>query len=378
MKKKQVFVDGYFEKNLGDDLFLLILLNRYRNNDFVAWIPEEYEKFIKINEIKNLTIQYSRFRLLERIFNKIFCKLNIQYKSFIALKYNVNVIISGSIYMENKWNSKINPGNQYGKFHKNYKKIKRYLLGNNFGPYQTEQYKNKYVNYFNECEDICFRDYYSYNLFAGNCKNVRYAPDIILGLNKNIFNYENIIKQKYIVISVINTKKRKDLSDYTEIYSNMLIEIANYYTEQDYKVIFMSFCDKEGDREFIDNLYEKNSLNRKNYIEVFSYDFDIKKSLSIINFAECVIATRFHAMILGWVFNIPTVPIVYSNKMQNVIDDFKFEGIYYDIKNLKSFEIKKFANLSRNTINNIDFYKKESNNHFNMLDKILFNNSKKY
>lgn len=43
---------------------------------------------------------------------------------------------------------------------------KFYILGANFGPYKTEEYRNKLASIFNNVQDICFRDKYSYNLFS--------------------------------------------------------------------------------------------------------------------------------------------------------------------------------------------------------------------
>ena len=44
-------------------------------------------------------------------------------------------------------------------------------------------------------------------------------------------------------------------------------------------------------------------------------------------------ATRFHATILGALFGIPTIPIIYSDKTQHVLDDIGWLGDTLDLRN---------------------------------------------
>ena len=47
-----------------------------------------------------------------------------------------------------------------------------------------------------------------------------------------------------------------------------------------------------------------------------------------------MIAIRFHSAILSDIYKIPFLPIVYSNKMQNLLDDMNFKGRSIDLNNL--------------------------------------------
>ena len=53
-----------------------------------------------------------------------------------------------------------------------------FVLGANFGPYHTEEYRSAMDKVYTKLKDICFRDTYSKNLFADN-DHVRQAPDIL-------------------------------------------------------------------------------------------------------------------------------------------------------------------------------------------------------
>ena len=57
-------------------------------------------------------------------------------------------------------------------------------------------------------------------------------------------------------------------------------------------------------------------------------------------------------MILGWVFNKPVLPIVYSSKMTNVINDIEFNGLYIDFENLESIDTEEvLKSIYNNKVN---------------------------
>ena len=77
-------------------------------------------------------------------------------------------------------------------------------------------------------------------------------------------------------------------------------------------------------------------------------------------------------MVLGMVAKVPVFPIVYSNKTRNVLDDINFEGNYADLRDKESltYENAKY-NLEMNYKVNIDEMKKNADQHFMKLDKML-------
>ena len=58
-----------------------------------------------------------------------------------------------------------------------------YILGANFGPYETESYRVLVQEYLAKAEDVCFRDEWSKEKFP-ELSNIRFAPDIVLGIKK--------------------------------------------------------------------------------------------------------------------------------------------------------------------------------------------------
>jgi colanic acid/amylovoran biosynthesis protein len=52
MGKEKVVVKGYFKKNLGDDLFLKILAEKYPEVDFEVYTKTNYENVFENKNIK--------------------------------------------------------------------------------------------------------------------------------------------------------------------------------------------------------------------------------------------------------------------------------------------------------------------------------------
>jgi len=52
--------------------------------------------------------------------------------------------------------------------------------------------------------------------------------------------------------------------------------------------------------------------------------------------ADFVIAGRYHSMIVSWLFNTKCIPICYSPKMINVINDLNSGSLFYSLEEINS------------------------------------------
>lgn len=355
---KKILVYAYNEVNLGDDLFLKILFDRYPN---VEWIvPNSKKTYKKIFRYKNVKIK--PITLISRAINK-FNKIT-KYKFMI--KYDAVVFIGGSIFIEGDfWND------QY-KFRKSIiEKFNRcdkpiFIIGSNFGPYKSEEFLDCYKKLLEKCTDICFREKYSYKLFK-EFNNVRLEPDIVFSMKNKIVNK----KSKSIGVSLIDLSKRKELKKYNNLYLNKIKEIIAEAINLEYKITLFSFCESEGDNIAIDNLItilEKENLNK---VEVVSYSGDINLFLNKFASMENIIATRFHSLILSQIFNQGVYPIVYSNKTYNVLSDLMLDKEYIFIKDIEKLNSKHVINnIANNKITDKKIFK-EAKNQFKGLDKYV-------
>lgn len=322
--------------------------------------------------MKYLSNDSLKIRAIFKIFNtvrKIFKIDKLGYEEYVNLqlskKCEEHVLITGSYFMEpeigkSEVKRKINNDKKLMELHP-------YILGCNFGPYFSELFYDEYKKMFLMAKSICFRDSYSYELFK-DLNNVSWAPDVVFNLNT-----ENTLSGDYYVISVINLKKddnEKSLS-YYELYVQKIAEIIIELKRINKKIVLMSFCDDQGDLKTIKDIL--SLLQNKDNIEVVSYNsLYMEKSLAIISKCKAIIATRFHAMILGFLYKKPTFPIIYNQKMKYVLKDLNYDKEFIDIKNLDKLEIKKVID-TLNDKNVFDITKTviDAKNQFKDLDKIF-------
>lgn len=359
---KRVYIYAYAQMNLGDDLFIKILCDRYPHTKFYIMSNKKYS--ISFNEIDNLTV-INNIPVIDGAIKRTALNVSVNnlLRRLISFYCDATVTIGGSIFQEKSgWKNKLNV------FQKRLiNKKKHYIIGSNFGPYKDNQYYEKYKSAFKAITDICFRDSHSYNLFS-DLPNVRYEADVVFQYSYEKIDYQN----KQVVISVIGLKNRDNLKMYENSYQEKIIELSRYFVKQGFSVYLMGFCEKEGDDVALSDIYSKLSYNEKDSIKKYSYQGDIDKALKLIQESQYILATRFHSMILGWVFNKPVYPIVYNDKITNVLDDIGFQGSYVKIKEISTIQAEDvYNNLTTSKPLNINQQIISSKNQFKMLDEFL-------
>ncbi len=336
----QIYLNAYLEKNFGDDLFVKILVDRYKNHTFYA-ISNSYQSK------DNLQIYKNTLKM------KILNKLELKEKVYIDSK-DISVSIGGSMYIEGLSpieRKKIYGNNPY------------YILGSNFGPYKTEEFYKKGYELFKNAEDVCVRDKYTYNLFK-ELPNVRYAPDIVFTLDTSKIN---ISEEKKVIISVIDCENKLD-KQYQEKYENMIKEMIQFFVDNGYKVGLMSFCKRENDEIAIERILNSINEDIKQKVEKYFYDGNVEEALDYIAQSQIVVGTRFHANILGLLLGKTVIPVIYSNKTTEFLRDIQFEGKAIDIKGDCKFNL---------TLDDLKYKKdvtkeiEKAQEQFKALDKLL-------
>lgn len=358
---KKVFLYSYTELNLGDDLFIKIICDRYYEHKFYILSDFRYIKAFK--KIKNLIV-IPLIPKLAGLLNKINFNFffNHELAALISKRCDVVVNIGGSIFIQSKDINK-----EIVLYKKRIIKNKPYfIIGSNFGPYCNENYLLEYKKIFSKVNDVCFREKYSYELFS-DLNNVRYESDIVFSLKLPLIN-----KKKQVTISVIDLSFRETLKQYEKAYINKLAKICNQFVNSGYDVFLMSFCEKEGDMLAINKILSILDKRIRNNIKIHNYKGNLNKSILIINESRYIIATRFHAMILGWISNSVVYPLIYSNKSLNVIADLKFQGDYLLIENVEELSSRKILDYFESS-KSISITKQNisANKQFYYLDKFM-------
>ena len=349
---KKCYLKIYLNHNLGDDLFAKIISERYPNTKFIATSYNGQK-----SDFKNIKVIKSfGFRAVNKIF-KIITHKKLTIEKILAKKYRKAVVLSGSSFIEGKSDNydELSESQQY------------YIIGTNFGPYKTNEYVEYCKNVFKKAKYVCFRDKKSYNLFKDIGNNITYAPDIVFSLDTTNVK---ITDNKKVVFSIIDCK-RKIGEEYQEKYEKAMIELTKYFIDKGYKITYMSFCKKENDEEAINRIEEKIPNEIKEKIENYFYDGNIEEALNVLGDSQIIIGSRFHANILGLILNKTIIPVIYSNKTTEVLDDINFRGKRIDIKNIYKFNLEDFSDNDINYKLDVSKEKIGAEKHFSGLDKVL-------
>ena len=353
--KSIIGVRFYSALNLGDDLFIYILSRRYGENNILTYnqkIPSSLDKIYVLPRYK-----YIFFRALEKITRKNFLDI------WLSRSSEIYVYIGGSIFIENnnlqKWEEET-------RFYRDLS-IPYYILGSNFGPYKNPKFVGIVRDIVSGAQDVCFRDKASYELFR-DIPSVRVATDIAFTLNTGMF--ESVPKQtKTVIISVIDAYSRFDRVT-ADGYEREIVNLSRQLVKDGYKVTLMSFCKYEGDEIAAQRILGKMGKKLQESVSSYSYTGDINEALGVLSRSEIIVASRFHAAVLGLVFGKKILPIVYSDKTLNILRDLDFDGPIFDIREIDKLSGRKF-DISNLKSNDVSRQKKLAEKQFQELDKIL-------
>lgn len=350
----KILVSAYLNSNLGDDLFVYYLVKRYPQCIFY-FDPEFNKRLAFLKDLNNVKYSSNVRKIVRKIFNKISKK----YLMCFIKQVDALVKIGGSIFIEYDGWEENWPQNENKPF---------FVLGTNFGPYENDSFKSLVEKKLRQTCDCCFRDNKSYQLFS-HLSNVRVASDILFGFKEYLNNKK---KSKRIGINLISLENRKELSKYSKKYYEGIARLSDLLQKKGFEVCLVGFCVNEGDKDAI------NIVSKLARIEVKSiiYDGELFEFLEAFQEFEYIVATRLHAMVLGWSMGKKVFPLVYSNKQINIMSDIS-ESIKY--KNIIEFceeDAETIACIIENiSVLDVEKEKNNSNSQFLWLDKFVNSHS---
>lgn len=362
---KKIFLYAYDKQNLGDDLFVHTITKRYPGIQFYMWSDRENRKTFQ--SLPNLNV-LDKDGSLVRVLNWLRPSFVSCYRAWLENRCRAVVYIGGSIFMEYENWEQILTWWEYEAKNRPF-----YIMGANFGPNQSEEYRNKLAAVFRDTKDVCFRDRYSYEKFH-EVPTVRYAPDIL-------FSYPMPhvpVVEKQLFVSPIDCSFRGEgkngLSACSESYISTLSGLLKCYLNDGYRLVLSSFCHAEGDDRAVNKIIETLPFGKEDpRVKILSYDgTNVDELTTAIAESEYVIATRFHATILALAAGRPVFPIVYSDKTIHVLEDIGFQGNYADLRRMEpiSYGFSKM-NLTHSQVLNNEDISERAQKHFLKLNDLL-------
>lgn len=375
----KILLKTYPELNLGDDLFLKIILERYPNVHFKMLAnKKQYGSFLSTYRNLDIIDRLEHISLFDRLILRTCISFKISnslqekiYKRFIKKQYgtafhdsDLFVTIGGSMFIENSTDRVNKNIIFYDVINEYFAHKPKFYLGCNFGPYYSENFLNSFKNIFKQSQDLSFREQASKDIL--NIEDIRINPDIVFCM-ENI--YTKTKKEKSVGFVLVDprikkTDKKIDYKSYIESFKS----IVDFYLRKNYSIHFFSFCKTENDEAVINDILDNNNTNSA--IELILYNGDINTFLEKYSAVEAIYCGRFHSMILSMIFNQKILPIIYGEKMTNILPDVSFKGTFIDISNIeKDVEVyHKYLYENEYDINELP---QKANHHFINLDQLI-------
>lgn len=364
-RMKKIFVDVYLRFNLGDDLFLDILAKKYTDCEFtVNYLGKDYDQFI--------SLYTNVYRRKYTVFHKIGQRLNIKDSitnyDDIAKEHDALLFIGGSIFREESYHNSLYKDRMslVQEFKKRNKPV--FILGANFGPFETKRFLEDYRSFFELCDDICFRDLYSYELFK-ELPQVRYAPDIVFQMK--VDEYRREFSGTKVGISVIDVRHKAGLSHYYKDYIDSTIQTIELLVDKGYQCCLMSFCEEEGDSKVINEIMPFLSPQARSNVTIYEYKGDLKEAINLIASFKLLIGARFHANILALLLGIGIMPIIYNQKTTNMLNDIKLNSIKINMDDLHLQYEEHIINKSFSNKTNLEYISKQAEKQFQKLSEFI-------
>ncbi|MEI4828898.1 polysaccharide pyruvyl transferase family protein [Bacillus sp. FJAT-53711] len=362
---KKIFVDIYLQFNLGDDLFLDILAKKYPNCEFtINYLGKNYDSFIS----RYSNINRRKYTLFNKIGQRLKISDSITNYDEVAEEHDALLFIGGSIFREEEYHHSLYQDRT--KIVREFKKRDKpiFILGANFGPFETEQFLNDYKKFFELCDDVCFRDLYSYELFK-NLSQVRYAPDIVFQMN--VDKYKELRNKNSVGFSIIDVRHKKGLSNYYDDYIASTVKSIELLVNRGHDCCLMSFCEQEGDLQIINTIKSFLSPEILKNVSVYNYKGNLKEAINLIASFKLLVAARFHANIIALLLGIGVMPIIYSPKTTNMLKDINFDDTLVNMEELYLQYDENIINRAFNNKINLESISSDAKKQFKKLSEFL-------
>lgn len=347
--KGKILLQFYSCKNFGDDMFVRVFAEQFPEYQIMLvcnplQIPSDLPKNVYLAPFASWLISINKKvgKMLKPA-RKPLAWLNSKIIAFERKRVAASVIITGSIYMdfpsgdEKELEFAIDPSVERDfEISSNYQTCDGdFIVGANIGPIYHDNFVPWVESEISKLKHICLRDYASY-MVLNNRSNVHYAPDVLFLTERDSVPENDTYRDK-VLISVVNVDYKPINETSKSAYYRLIEDIIRNYGAEN--CCLVSFCKKEGDSLAMDRILNQFDEEEREKILCLEYDRNTQEMLEAFKSCRYVISTRFHSMILAAVFGKKFYPISYNCKIENYLNDLKFNGEYTTLHNIADVSV---------------------------------------
>ncbi|NLK96429.1 MAG: polysaccharide pyruvyl transferase family protein [Clostridiales bacterium] len=353
-----ILIDAYLDRNFGDDIMVETLIDYLQNNNNCFLIASNeftyghiLKKFPKLKIVKSCNKEII-------IKNKIECYIKIGGSMF---KHNT---IKEGIF-------RILEERKFRVLKKN--RVKICILNCNVGPFKSKIGVRATRRILKSADLVTCRDKESYEYITNLRKiNTYLLPDIVFSRTDL---KQNIEKDRVLGISAY-TEYLPKIQNCNLSYATAMAGIANEYLEkiENGKVKIFIF-DTNICNDFPTAYEIYNQVKYSDKVEIVPYMGSTDTFVSEFNKCSVMIGARFHSIVLAILCGIPVLPVIYSNKTQNFLDDMNYNGKTLDFDQCSGTNYAEYAECliyNSGIYHSIDLDEvSNSCKHFDVLEKVI-------
>lgn len=302
----RIYTEAYLDRNLGDDLMIRLMAKTFPEHDFYLYI-DRGSNMIPFYDLKNVHSTDMPFD-----------------KNFDTKQFDAVVIIGGSIFMLTRRLNAIERIRQKFPVLRKIRAagLKLATVGCNLGPFRDKWCEKIACRQLAFSELATVRDKKSFAAFQSYGYQAKQFPDMLFSLE--IPYVPPAHKDQVLGISAYRSMFRGGLCmDYYEGMAN----IADAYVDKTNGNIRLFAFDCEGENDICAAYTIRRLMHHKKSCEIIVYDGEADEFIQKFDGCSSLIATRFHSMVLAQISGIPVLPVVYSNKMEDALDDLNYKGL---------------------------------------------------
>ena len=333
---------GYFDSNFGDDYMQKIVIHNMPEYDFYI------DKRCMISPI-----------VLE--------ESNVKVKETDEIRNLPKLMVTGSGFMVNS--------RQVLKYEIIWfltsKHIADYCIGCNIEPFKSRLSEWLIIQKLKKFKYVICRDKRSLEWFKNNCPKLDsvHMPDILFSFPYSWLPEKTSDKKLGIALM----HRSDDSTD--NAYYKAMAKIADFWLQTTGKnVVLMAFDTGTEDDVFACECV-KSMMKYRDMAEIVKHG----SHGEILNaYASCskIVGARFHSAVLAMKMNIDFYPIIYRNKMRNLISDMQYPVKGCDISDIDTESIIEFLNCERVDFKIDKAYELQAENSFMLLKKHIEEESK--